>query len=145
MTLTLPKEGTQERKIYDTLLATGPTFTYSDYFERVLWLSQFHRALHNLKHRFEIEIEKSSEPNVHGFSGYRLKQGPTRLQRMKRKLPRGGMTVRPTNGAEYPCPHPAREYGMCSQHVKVTAKKIAKLGLNLRKVRSDKGAARREI
>ena len=37
----IPKEGTQERKIYDTLLAAGPTFTYSDYFERVLRFSQF--------------------------------------------------------------------------------------------------------
>src|SRR6266478_7318371 len=34
--------------------SAGPTFTYSDYFERVLWLSQFHRAFHNLKHRFEV-------------------------------------------------------------------------------------------
>jgi hypothetical protein len=58
----LPKEGTRERQVYDTLLAAGLTFTYSDYFERVLWLSQFHRALHNLKHRFEIEIEEAPDP-----------------------------------------------------------------------------------
>jgi hypothetical protein len=70
----LPKEGTQERQVYDTLLAAGLTFTYSDYFERVLWLSQFHRALHNLKHRFEIEIGEAPDRNVHGFKGYRLKQ-----------------------------------------------------------------------
>lgn len=75
----LPKEGTQERKVYDTLLAAGPTFTYSDYFQRVLWLSQFHRALHNLKFRFNIEIEKTPEPNVHGFLGYRLKQSQMQM------------------------------------------------------------------
>jgi hypothetical protein len=40
----------------------------------VLWLSQFHRAFHNLKHRFEVEIEEAQERNVHGFKGYRLKQ-----------------------------------------------------------------------
>jgi hypothetical protein len=32
-----------------------------------LWLSQFHRALRKLKHRFEIEIEEAPERNVHGF------------------------------------------------------------------------------
>jgi hypothetical protein len=74
MTSTLPKEGTQERKVYDTLLAAGPLFTYSDYFERVLWLSQFHRALFHLKHRFKLEIEEAPERNVHGFKGYRLMQ-----------------------------------------------------------------------
>jgi hypothetical protein len=72
----LPKQGTQERKVYDTLLAAGPVFTYSDYFERVLWLSQFHRALFKLKrHPFNVEIEEAPERNVHGFKGYRLKQG----------------------------------------------------------------------
>jgi integrase len=50
------------------------TFTYSDFFERVLWLSQFHRALHTLKHRYQVEIEEAPERNVHGFKGYRLKQ-----------------------------------------------------------------------
>jgi len=40
----------------------------------VLWLSQFHRAFHNLKHRFEVEIEEAPERKVHGFKGYRLKQ-----------------------------------------------------------------------
>ena len=64
----------QERKVYDTLLAAGAAFTYSDYFERVLWLSQFHRALHALKNRFEVEIEEAPERNVHGFKEYRLKQ-----------------------------------------------------------------------
>jgi hypothetical protein len=73
MTSTLPKAGTQERKVYDTLLAAEETYTYSDYFERVLWLSQFHRALHTLRHRYGIEIEKSPEPNIHNFRGYRLK------------------------------------------------------------------------
>jgi len=59
--------------------ASGTTFTYSDYVERVLWLSQFHRALHNLKHRFEIEIEEAPERNFHGFKGSRLKQGQMAL------------------------------------------------------------------
>jgi hypothetical protein len=75
MTATIPKDGTQERKVYDTLLAAGTTFTYSDYFERVLWLSQFRRALFNLRHKHGIEIEQSPERSVHGFKGYRLKQG----------------------------------------------------------------------
>jgi hypothetical protein len=74
MTSTLPKEGTQERKVYDTLLAAGPVFTYSDYFQRVLWLSQFYRAKHNLIYKHGIEIEEAPEPSVHGFKGYRLKQ-----------------------------------------------------------------------
>jgi hypothetical protein len=58
MTTTIPKVGTRERKVYDTLLAAGPTFTYTDYFERVLWLSQFHRAKRKLIHDFKIEIEE---------------------------------------------------------------------------------------
>ena len=66
----LPKEGTQERKVYDTLLAAGPTFTYSDYFQRVLYLSQFHRALHDLKRKYpHIEVEEAPDTNVHGFKG----------------------------------------------------------------------------
>jgi hypothetical protein len=72
--LDLPKEGTQERKVYDTLLATGPLFTYSDYFQRVLWLSQFHRAKNTLVYDFGIGIEEAPERSVHGFKGYRLKQ-----------------------------------------------------------------------
>jgi hypothetical protein len=56
------------------LLAAGLTFTYSDYFERVLWLSQFHRALFHLKHRFKVEIGEAPGRNIHGFKGYRLKQ-----------------------------------------------------------------------
>jgi hypothetical protein len=48
---------------------------YSDYFERVLWLSQFHRALRDLKRKNpHIEIEEAPERNVQGFKGYRLKQ-----------------------------------------------------------------------
>ena len=34
----------------------------------MLWLSQFHRAFHNLKHRFEVEIEEAPERKVHGFN-----------------------------------------------------------------------------
>jgi hypothetical protein len=77
MTSTLPKEGTQERKVYETLLAAGPVFTYNDYFERVLWLSQFHRALFNLRHKHQIE--QAPDRSVHGFKGYRLKQGQIAL------------------------------------------------------------------
>ena len=88
-----------------------------------LWLSQFHRALHNLKHRFEIEIEEAPERNVHGFKGYRLPSA------YETKLKRCGMTVRPIYGAEFPCPKAAREFGMCRQHAEVTAKKLAKIGL----------------
>lgn len=35
--------------------------------------------LFNLKHRFEVEIEEAPERNVHGFKGYRLKQGQMAL------------------------------------------------------------------
>ena len=79
MTTTLPEIGTQERKVYDTLLAAGPLFTYSGFFERALYLSQFHRALHNLKRKHSIELEEASERNIHGFKGYRLKQAQMTL------------------------------------------------------------------
>jgi hypothetical protein len=62
----IPKRRHAGAQGYDTLLAAGPTFTYSDYFERVLWLSQFHRALFNLDRR---KVEEAPERNVHGFKG----------------------------------------------------------------------------
>jgi hypothetical protein len=70
---------------YDTLLAAGPTFTYSDYSSECFGSRSFHRALFNLKHRFKVEIEEAPERNVHGFKGYRLKQ--EQLARCKRKSP----------------------------------------------------------
>jgi hypothetical protein len=47
---------------------------YSDYFERALWLSRFHRARSELKRNPHIEIEEAPERIVHGFKDYRLKQ-----------------------------------------------------------------------
>src|SRR6202022_4666765 len=79
----IPKKGMQERKIYDTLLAAGPTFTYSDYSSECFGSRSFHRALFNLKHRFKMEIEKAPERNVHGFKGYRLKQEQLALLQKK--------------------------------------------------------------
>ena len=67
------------RRVYDTLLAAGLLFRYSDFFERALYLLQFHRALQNLKRRFKIEIEEAPERNIHGFKGYRLKQAQMTL------------------------------------------------------------------
>jgi len=45
---------------------------------REAYLSQFHRALHNLRHKHHIEIEQAPR-SVHGFKGYRLKQAQTAL------------------------------------------------------------------
>jgi hypothetical protein len=69
-----PKEGTQERRVLDALLAANGAYIYSDYFIRERYLTQVHRAIHALEHRFGWTIERSPERNEYGFLGYRLKQ-----------------------------------------------------------------------
>jgi hypothetical protein len=72
----LPKEGTQERKV----ISTGPTFTYSDCFERVLWLSQnstvrFTTSNTALRSR---SMKRRSATST-AAEDYRLKQGQRAL------------------------------------------------------------------
>ena len=68
-----PKEGTQERRVLDALLAADGAYIYSDYFIRERYLTQCHRAIWNLEHRFGWAIERSPERNEYGFLGYAIK------------------------------------------------------------------------
>jgi hypothetical protein len=70
---TYPAEGTQERKVLDALLEANGGTLYSDYFERQLYLSQFHRAKFNLEHKHHWKIERRPR-NEYGFVGYRIVQ-----------------------------------------------------------------------
>ena len=58
----------------DALLAAEGRFIYSDWFIRERYLTQVHRAIYHLEHRFGWTIERSPERNEFGFLGYRVKQ-----------------------------------------------------------------------
>jgi hypothetical protein len=58
MTPTLPKVGTQKRKLYDALIAANGDWVNGRYFLRELYLSQYHRAiweLENAPHFIKVE------------------------------------------------------------------------------------------
>ena len=61
----------------ELLEAKGGTI-YSDYFIRVLYLTQYHRALHNIEHKHHWKVERMPR-NVHGFYGYRIVQETKQL------------------------------------------------------------------
>ena len=44
MTPTIPKEGSQKRRIYDALITANGDWVNGRYFLRELYLSQYHRA-----------------------------------------------------------------------------------------------------
>jgi hypothetical protein len=83
-----PKEGTQERRVLDTLLAAEGAYIYSDYFIRERYLTQVHRAIYHLEHRFGWTIERAPERNEHGFMGYAIKVRDHQLT-----IPLKGMTA----------------------------------------------------
>lgn len=63
-----------------------------------------------------------------------------------KRLARCAMPVRPTSAREYPCPRPAKKWGMCFHHADVVEKKFAPIfKMKKRKVRKDKGIARPRV
>ena len=60
MTPTLPKEGSQKRRIYDTLITANGDWVNGRYFLRELYLSQYHRAIWELENDHHIKVEHST-------------------------------------------------------------------------------------
>ena len=83
----LNENPTQELRVLEVLKERKPQWTNTRYFERVLMLSQFHRALHNLikrrdKYDYVGEIVVSPDRDEFGFCSYRLEGEPEQV-RMK--------------------------------------------------------------
>jgi hypothetical protein len=74
MTSTLPKEGSQKRRIYDALTAASGDWVNGRYFLRELYLSQYHRAIWELENVHHLKIEHSDFKDEHGFKSYRIPQ-----------------------------------------------------------------------
>ena len=75
----IKSDGTQEERVLKCLQEAKGNWVNGQYFLHTLFLSQFHRALWNLKnHRerynYEGDIEASTDKKllVHGFKSYRL-------------------------------------------------------------------------
>lgn len=62
---------TQEKRILEVLEKNRGKWIHGQYFSLTMWISQYHRAIHNLEHRDKIDIEHS-DPDEHGFISYRL-------------------------------------------------------------------------
>lgn len=75
MTPTLPKEGTQARKVLDVLLGRKGAWVNGQHFCRALWLTQFHAVIFNLENRYGWPIEHSEFTDEHGFKSYRIAEG----------------------------------------------------------------------
>jgi hypothetical protein len=58
------------------------------------------------------------------------------------KHPHCNIMVYPFHTKPYPCFQTARVNGMCRTHAKVMSKRLKRLGVVQRKVRSDKGVAK---
>jgi hypothetical protein len=65
--------------VLDALLAAEGAYIYSDWFIRERDLTQVHRAIFHLEHRFGWTIERSKERNEFGFLGYSIKQESKQL------------------------------------------------------------------
>ena len=63
---------TQEQRVHAELLKANGTWLSTRYFIHELFLTQVHRAIHNLEHRDGIVIEHSSFKDEHGFLSYRI-------------------------------------------------------------------------
>jgi hypothetical protein len=75
MTPTLPKEGTQKRRIYDALIAAQGEWINGRYFLRELYLSQYHRAIWELENAPHfIKVEHSPFVDEFGFKSFRIVQ-----------------------------------------------------------------------
>jgi hypothetical protein len=74
MTPTIPKEGSQKRRIYDALIAANGDWVNGRYFLRELYLSQHHRAIWELENDHHIKVEHSNFKDEHGFVSYRIIQ-----------------------------------------------------------------------
>jgi len=59
--------------VLDVLLAAEGRYVYADHFVHAMYLTQSHRAIWNLEHRFGWTIQRSPERNEFGFMGYRVK------------------------------------------------------------------------
>lgn len=64
-------ERTQEDRVLETLKAENGAWVNGRYFLREMFLSQYHRAIHNLEKRGE-KIEHSTFKDEYGFKSYRI-------------------------------------------------------------------------
>ena len=62
---------TQEQRVLKVLEDANGQWVSGQHFLRNMYLSQYHRAIHNLEHRDKINIEHS-EKGEYGFVSYRL-------------------------------------------------------------------------
>lgn len=63
---------TQEAKVLKVLLDANGAWINGQYFLREMYLSQYHRAIHNLEHRDGWNIEHSDFKDDYGFVSYRI-------------------------------------------------------------------------
>ncbi len=62
---------TQEDKIHEALLSAKGSWINGQYFLREMYISQYHRAIHNLEKR-GVKIEHSPFKDEYGFVSYRI-------------------------------------------------------------------------
>lgn len=70
----LPRDGTQERRVYDRLIAANGEWINKQVFVREMFLTQAGRAIWTLQNRFHIPVESSPFTDEHGFKSYRIVQ-----------------------------------------------------------------------
>jgi hypothetical protein len=63
---------TQEQRVLKVLEDANGQWVSGNHFLRNMYLSQYHRAIHNLEHRDKINIEHSDFKDEFGFVSYRL-------------------------------------------------------------------------
>lgn len=72
MNHTMPREGTQERKVLEALLKANGAWVNKQLFIRGMYLTQAGRAIHNLENKFGWNIEHSNFTDEFGFKSYRV-------------------------------------------------------------------------
>lgn len=79
MTPTMPKEGTQPRKVLEALLRASGEWVGGRYFLHTLYLSQFHARIKDLEDKFGWTIQHSEFTDNFGFKSYRIAEGAVPL------------------------------------------------------------------
>ncbi len=70
----------QEKRVLDVLLQANGAWVSGRYFLHEMYLSQYHRAIHNLEFRDGVKIEHSPFTDEHKFRSYRIVQPEIQLQ-----------------------------------------------------------------
>lgn len=73
---TLPKKGTQYRKVLDALIEAEGDWVNKQVFCRGMWLTQAGYVIHTLENRYHWPIEHSTFTDDFGFKSYRLPKQP---------------------------------------------------------------------